>query len=68
MLVIGLMFASLAWIEVAGALLGDVTQNAIFSATVSWMKNLVFVVNASAYLLAALLTMYAIQLLIIAYS
>jgi len=62
------MFASLAWIEVAGALLGDVTQNAIFSATVSWMKNLVFVVNASAYLLAALLTMYAIQLLIIAYS
>jgi len=56
----GLMFASVAWIELAGSLIGDVIQNAVFAATVSWMKNFVFFINAGGYFLATLLTVYAI--------
>jgi len=54
------MFASLAWIQIVGALIGNVTQNAVFSATVGWMQSFVFMVNASTYFLAALLTMFVI--------
>lgn len=54
----GLMFASVAWMEIAGSLLGEVVQNAVFAATVSWMSNFVFMINGGVYLLAALLTMY----------
>jgi len=52
------MFASVAWMEIAGSLLGEVVQNAVFAATVSWMSNFVFMINGGVYLLAALLTMY----------
>ena len=52
------MFASLAWMEMAGALLGGVMQNAIFAATVGWMSNFVFLLDAAIYLLVALLSMY----------
>ena len=55
------MFASVAWIEITCSLIGGVIQNAVFGATVSWMKNFVFIVNAGVYLLAALLTAYAIS-------
>ena len=58
---LGLMFASVAWIEVVGSLLGDVMQNAVFAATVGWMTNFVFMVDAGFYLLAALLTTYVIS-------
>jgi len=54
----GLMFASVTWIEMAGALLGGVMQNAVFAATVGWMKNFVFLLDAVIYLLVALLSMY----------
>ena len=54
----GLMFASLAWMEVAGALVGNVIQNAVFTATVGRIDNFVFIVNAGAYLLTALITTY----------
>lgn len=54
---IGLMFASMAWMEMAGALLGGVMQNAVFAATVGWMKNFVFMLDAVIYLLVALLSM-----------
>jgi len=60
MLSSGLMFASVAWMEVAGALLGGVMQNAVFAATVGWMKSFVFMVDAVIYLLVALLSMYVI--------
>ena len=42
----------------AGYLLGNVTENAVFAATVSWMKNFVFITNAGCNFLTALLTMY----------
>jgi len=54
------MFASVAWMEMAGALLGGVMQNAVFTATVSWMKNFVFMLDAVIYLLAALLSVCVI--------
>lgn len=54
---IGLMLASVAWMEMAGALLGEVTQNAVFTATVGWRKNFVFMLDAVFYLLIALLYM-----------
>ena len=46
--------------EMAGALLGGVMQNAVFTATVSWMKNFVFMLDAVIYLLAALLSVCVI--------
>jgi len=55
------MFASVAWMEIAGSLLGEVVQNAMFAATVSWMPNFVFMIGGSVYLLAALLTAYVIS-------
>jgi len=55
------MFASVAWMEIAGSLLGEVVQNAVFAATVSWMPNFVFMIDAVVFLLAALLTMCAIS-------
>jgi len=54
------MFASVAWVEIAGSMLGGVMQNAVFAATAGWMVNFVFMVNASMYLLIALITMYVI--------
>jgi len=58
LLCLGLMFASVAWMELAGSLLGGVMQNAVFAATVSWMMNFVFMLDAAMYLVAAVLTMY----------
>jgi len=55
------MFASVAWVEIAGSMLGGVMQNAVFAATAGWMVNFVFMVNASQYLLIALITMYVIS-------
>jgi len=52
------MFASMAWMEMAGALLGRVMQNAVFAATVNRVKSFVFMLNTVIYLLAALLSMY----------
>jgi len=54
------MFASVAWMEIAGSLLGEVMQNAVFAATVGWMMNFVFMLDASIYLFTALLTAYVI--------
>jgi len=52
------MFASMAWMEIAGSLLGAVIEDAIFAATFNWMKNLVFMLNAGMYFLTTLLTVY----------
>jgi len=58
LLCVGLMFASVAWMEIAGTLVGAVAQNAVFAATVSWMPSFVFILGAAIYVFTAAITMY----------
>ena len=51
------MFASIAWMEIVGILLGGIAQNSVFGATTAWMKNFVFLVDAGFYALLLALVM-----------
>jgi hypothetical protein len=51
------MFASIAWFQAVGVLIGNVVQNAIMAATTEIMDGLVFYVDAGAYVFSAALVM-----------
>ncbi|ESO00581.1 hypothetical protein HELRODRAFT_175544 [Helobdella robusta] len=46
---LGLMFASLAWMQMIGIVIGLVIQNEIYAATVSQQPQVVFIFNSSLY-------------------
>ena len=52
------MFASVAWMELAGSLVGEVMQNGVLAATVGWLNNFVFILGAGIYFLTAVIFTY----------